>query len=196
MPRDGIDSLTRHTRVIGRRDQLVFVGSGSSEEQTCDQLFGSGRSCRRIGLVRLVKYRSCPSQSKWSVELRWQNSFLGEGGRRLCRKSRLAAFPDAGESGTFREGWGSPFLPLNSISLLDLFWRSHERPIRLSPLMQTPSRLPVSRWHTRRCGASSLDYVLILATMLPIVAFIITKGKKMMALVWEMLSVQVSWPFM
>jgi hypothetical protein len=28
------------------------------------------------------------------------------------------------------------------------------------------------------------------------VTFIITKGKRMMALVWEMLCVQVSWPFM
>ncbi len=49
---------------------------------------------------------------------------------------------------------------------------------------------------TRRTGQASLDWVLVLATMLPIVAFIITNGKKMMALVWEMLSVQVSWPFM
>lgn len=47
-----------------------------------------------------------------------------------------------------------------------------------------------------RRGASSLDYVLILAAMLPIVLFIITKGKRIMQLVWEMLCVQVSWPFM
>lgn len=47
-----------------------------------------------------------------------------------------------------------------------------------------------------RAGQASLDWVLVLATMLPIVLFIITKGKKMMALVWEMLSVQVSWPFL
>ena len=50
--------------------------------------------------------------------------------------------------------------------------------------------------HFRRTGQASLDWVLVLATMLPIVALIITNGKKMMALVWEMLSVQVSWPFM
>ena len=62
--------------------------------------------------------------------------------------------------------------------------------------MQNLLRPTESRLHTRRRGASSLDYVLILATMLPIVAFIITKGKKMMALVWEMLCVQVSWPFL
>ncbi|MCX7408750.1 MAG: hypothetical protein NTZ32_11775 [Planctomycetales bacterium] len=48
----------------------------------------------------------------------------------------------------------------------------------------------------KRAGQASLDWVLVLATMLPIVAFIVTNGKRMMALVWEMLSVQVSWPFM
>ncbi|MEK6257781.1 MAG: hypothetical protein AABP62_04095 [Planctomycetota bacterium] len=62
--------------------------------------------------------------------------------------------------------------------------------------MQKLSATGVSRSHSRRCGASSLDYVLILATMLPIVALIITRGKKMMALVWELLCVQVSWPFL
>jgi len=62
--------------------------------------------------------------------------------------------------------------------------------------MRKLSQTGVSRLPIRRSGASSLDYVLILATMLPIVAFIITKGKRMMALVWEMLCVQVSWPFL
>jgi hypothetical protein len=62
--------------------------------------------------------------------------------------------------------------------------------------MFKPPRTGVFRSTVRRRGASSLDYVLILATMLPMVAFIITNGKKMMALVWEMLCVQVSWPFM
>ena len=62
--------------------------------------------------------------------------------------------------------------------------------------MQRIQRTTVSSRCTHRSGQSTLDYVLILATMLPVVAFIITKGKKMMALVWEMFSVQVSWPFM
>ena len=62
--------------------------------------------------------------------------------------------------------------------------------------MRNLPRTAAFRTDTRRRGASSLDYVLILATMLPIVAILITKGKKMMALVWEMLSVQVSWPFL
>lgn len=49
--------------------------------------------------------------------------------------------------------------------------------------------------HGRR-SAAALDYVLILAAMLPIVLFIVVKGKRIMQLVWEMLCVQVSWPFM
>lgn len=47
-----------------------------------------------------------------------------------------------------------------------------------------------------RRAAASLDYVLILATMLPIVLFIVVKGKRIMQLVWEMLCVVISWPFM
>ena len=41
-----------------------------------------------------------------------------------------------------------------------------------------------------------LDYMLVLAAMLPIVLFVIVKGKRVMQLVWEMLSVLVSWPLM
>ena len=41
-----------------------------------------------------------------------------------------------------------------------------------------------------------MDYVLILAAMLPIVLFIVMKGKRIMQLVWEMLCVMVSWPLM
>lgn len=38
--------------------------------------------------------------------------------------------------------------------------------------------------------------MLILATLLPMVLFIVVKGKRMMQLVWEMLCVLVSWPLM
>jgi uncharacterized RDD family membrane protein YckC len=78
----------------------------------------------------------------------------------------------------------------------NIVWRRSELPTRLPTDMKKTSRTAVSRSPSRRSGASPLDYVLILATMLPIVAFVITKGKRMMALVWEMLCVQVSWPFM
>lgn len=52
------------------------------------------------------------------------------------------------------------------------------------------------RLSSRRRGSSPLDYVLILAAMLPIVLFIVVKGKRTMQLVWEMSCVLVSWPLM
>jgi hypothetical protein len=50
--------------------------------------------------------------------------------------------------------------------------------------------------HSNRKGNSALDYMLVLAAMLPIVLFITVKGKRIMQLVWEMLCVQISWPLM
>jgi hypothetical protein len=48
----------------------------------------------------------------------------------------------------------------------------------------------------RRGGVSALDYVLILGTILPCVAFIFTVGPRIMRLAYEMVEVLVSWPFM
>ncbi len=59
-------------------------------------------------------------------------------------------------------------------------------------LPKRPELCPVSN----RRGVSALDYMLILAAMLPIVLFIVVKGKRIMQLVWEMLCVLVSWPLM
>ena len=61
--------------------------------------------------------------------------------------------------------------------------------------MRTDSRAKFLAGRNRR-GAAALDYVLILAAMLPIVLFIVMKGKRIMQLVWEMLCVMVSWPLM
>lgn len=47
-----------------------------------------------------------------------------------------------------------------------------------------------------RTGAASLDYVLILGVILPMVAFILRVGPRMIRLAYEMVSVLVSWPFM
>lgn len=47
-----------------------------------------------------------------------------------------------------------------------------------------------------RRGAATLDYVLVIAALLPIVLFVTVKGKRVMQLVWEMLCVLVSWPMM
>jgi hypothetical protein len=48
----------------------------------------------------------------------------------------------------------------------------------------------------RRRGLASLDYVLILGVILPMVAFIIVHGRQIMRLVYEFLCVMVAWPFL
>ena len=48
----------------------------------------------------------------------------------------------------------------------------------------------------RRAGAAALDYVLVLGVILPLVAFILWTGPKIMRLAYEMVCVLVSWPFM
>lgn len=46
-----------------------------------------------------------------------------------------------------------------------------------------------------RRGASA-DYVLVIGATLPMVLIAVTMGKRIMQLVWEMLCVQVAWPFL
>ncbi len=41
-----------------------------------------------------------------------------------------------------------------------------------------------------------MDYVLVIAATLPVVLVCVTMGKRIMQLVWEMLCVQISWPFL
>jgi hypothetical protein len=48
----------------------------------------------------------------------------------------------------------------------------------------------------RRAGQASIDYVLILGVILPLVAFMVIKGREIMSLVYEFTCVLVSWPFM
>ncbi len=52
------------------------------------------------------------------------------------------------------------------------------------------------RLRRRRRGLASLDYVLILGVILPMVAFIIVNGRQIMRLVYEFLCVMVAWPFL
>ena len=47
----------------------------------------------------------------------------------------------------------------------------------------------------RRSGVTSLDYMLVLGIILPLAAFIIPNGKRMIQLVYEMITVLISWPF-
>lgn len=47
----------------------------------------------------------------------------------------------------------------------------------------------------RRAGLASLDYVLILGVVLPLVVFVMWIGPRIMRLAYEMVCVLVSWPF-
>ena len=48
----------------------------------------------------------------------------------------------------------------------------------------------------RRAGRAAVDYVLILGVVLPLVAFIMWVGPRMMRLAYDMVCLLVSWPFM
>jgi hypothetical protein len=47
-----------------------------------------------------------------------------------------------------------------------------------------------------RAGVASLDYVLILGVVLPMVVFILRIGPRIIRLAYEMVSLLVSWPFL
>lgn len=47
-----------------------------------------------------------------------------------------------------------------------------------------------------RRGVSSLDYMLVLGVILPMLVFIFRVGPRIIRLAYEMVSVMVSWPFM
>ncbi len=47
----------------------------------------------------------------------------------------------------------------------------------------------------RRGAVGTLDYVLVLAVMLPMVVLVMFAGPRMIRAVYEMLCVMISWPF-
>ena len=47
----------------------------------------------------------------------------------------------------------------------------------------------------RRRGVASIDYVLVLGVILPLMAFIMMIGPRTIRLAYEMVCVLVSWPF-
>ena len=51
------------------------------------------------------------------------------------------------------------------------------------------------RRHPRR-GAATIDYVLVIGIVLPLAAFVLKFGPRIIADVYEMTCVLVSWPFM
>lgn len=58
-------------------------------------------------------------------------------------------------------------------------------------IMRTRRRRSTSR----RRGAATLDYVLVLGVILPLAAFILGIGPRMMRLVYDMICVLTAWPF-
>jgi hypothetical protein len=60
--------------------------------------------------------------------------------------------------------------------------------------MDTKRRIMPARAR-RRAGAATLDYVLVLGVILPMVAFVMWAGPRIIRLAYEMIAVLVSWPF-
>jgi len=48
----------------------------------------------------------------------------------------------------------------------------------------------------KRSGVSTLDYILVLGVIFPMVAVLVPMGKRMIQLVYEMTCVLIAWPFM
>lgn len=52
------------------------------------------------------------------------------------------------------------------------------------------------RHHSRRLGAATLDYILMLAIIFPLAAVVIPLGKLVIQLTYEMVCVFIAWPFL
>ena len=61
------------------------------------------------------------------------------------------------------------------------------KPFRRSPRNWTKSG---------RGGVSTLDYILVIGIILPLAAFVVPAGRRIIALVYEMITVLIAWPFM
>jgi len=48
----------------------------------------------------------------------------------------------------------------------------------------------------KRRGAATIDYVLILAVILPLVAWMMTAGREIILSAYQMVCLLVAWPFM
>lgn len=53
-----------------------------------------------------------------------------------------------------------------------------------------------SRRRNRRAGAATLDYALLMGVVLPMVAFCVWAGPRLIRQVYDVILVCVSWPFM
>jgi len=48
----------------------------------------------------------------------------------------------------------------------------------------------------RPAGVASLDYVLVLGVMLPLIAFVMWAGPRIIRFAYEMVAAMLAWPFM
>jgi hypothetical protein len=48
----------------------------------------------------------------------------------------------------------------------------------------------------QRGGAATLDYVLVLCVVLPMIAFVLGVGPRLIRMAYEMICVLIAWPFM
>lgn len=75
---------------------------------------------------------------------------------------------------------------------------------RAMPISNRP--LALSSFHTSvdqpfqnanwRNGAATLDYILLLGVILPLVAFVMPTGKRIIQLTYEMICTLIAWPFL
>jgi hypothetical protein len=77
--------------------------------------------------------------------------------------------------------------------------RSEPQEAKLSPAEPQFDRIAwkrARRLRRRRAGQASLDYALIIAVILPMAAFMLWAGPRIIRVVYEMVCVMVSWPFL
>lgn len=63
-------------------------------------------------------------------------------------------------------------------------------------MIRSAAKSPSQRVPSSRLGAATLDYVLLLGVIFPLVAFIVPTGKKIIQLAYEMACTLIAWPFM
>ena len=66
--------------------------------------------------------------------------------------------------------------------------------------MKSLRRVPIPRsarmFHPRAGAVSTLDYILGLCIVLPLIAFAMPAGKRIIELTYEVVCVMIAWPFM
>lgn len=67
---------------------------------------------------------------------------------------------------------------------------------RRTGFLARPSRSGRARKPVLRKGVSSLDYILVGGVVLPMAAFVLWIGPRIIQQVYDMIAIQIGWPFM